>query len=397
MAPAAPIDQDAIGAVASEFGRSTTLPREAYVSEELFSWEAEHLFRRQWTCIGRTGDLVAPGQIRAVVLGDESIVLTRDADGALRAFANVCRHRGHQLLTPGDAVDARLIACPYHSWTYRLDGALRSAPTFGDWAEFDLSEWPLAAVRVADWHGWCFVDRSGEAPELDVQLGNLDEVVRGYEPGRLVTGARHEYEARANWKLLAENYQECYHCPTIHPEFCRISPWDSGIDIEPTGLWCGGTMSLQDGCETMSFDGRSHGVMLPNVPDEWRRQVLYIGVFPNMLLSPHPDYVMTHVLTPLAPDRTLIVCEWLFPPDAVERPEFDASYAVDLWDLTNRQDWTACEGVQRGATSPRFRAGPLGPWEGSLHQFLSMLADAYRGGPVRPPKVPEDGRVHESS
>ncbi|HEY3428784.1 MAG TPA: SRPBCC family protein, partial [Acidimicrobiia bacterium] len=324
----APFDQAALADVLAPFGKSRTLPARAYHSEELFEWEQEELFNRHWVCLGRTEDLLGPGQLRAIDQGNESVLLTRDREGVVRAFSNVCRHRGHPLLAVGEAVDARLIRCPYHSWSYRFDGGLRAAPTLTQSPDFDLSEWPLTVLRVGEWLGWLFLDVSGEAVPLPEVFGNVDQYLAPYEPERLVRAERHSYEVAANWKLIVENYHECYHCTSIHPELCQVTPPDSGKDIAPTGLWCGGTMILKDHARTMSLTGASDGVNFRSLRPGQEREVLYIGLFPNLLISPHPDYVLTHRLVPLAPGRTFIECDWLFPPEALERPGFASAYAV---------------------------------------------------------------------
>ena len=393
----APIDQDALADVLAPFGKSRTLPAWAYHSEELFEWEQEELFGRHWVCLGRTDDLVAPGQLRAIEQGNQSVLLTRDREGVVRAFSNVCRHRGHQLVEVGEAIDARLIRCPYHSWSYRFDGALRAAPTFAQLPDFDRTEWPLTALRIGEWLGWLFLDLSGEAAPLAEVFGNLDVYLGPYEPERLVRVERHSYEIASNWKLVVENYHECYHCTSIHPQLCQVTPPDSGKDIAPTGLWCGGTMILKEHAVTMSLTGASEGVNFRRLGPGQDREVLYIGLFPNLLISPHPDYVLTHRLVPLAPGHTFIECDWLFPPEALERPGFTPTYAVDFWDLTNREDWTACENVQRGTRNRGARPGPLSPWESTIYQFLHMLGQSYMGEPVSPPPMPESSRLLDPS
>jgi Rieske 2Fe-2S family protein len=389
----APFDQAALADVLAPFGKSRTLPARAYHSEELFEWEQKELFNRHWVCLGRTEDLLGPGQLRAIDQGNESVLLTRDREGVVRAFSNVCRHRGHPLLEVGEAVGARLIRCPYHSWSYRFDGGLRAAPTLTQSPDFDVTEWPLTVLRVGEWLGWLFLDMSGEALPLPEVFGNLDHYLAPYEPDRLVRVERHTYEIAANWKLVVENYHECYHCTSIHPELCQVTPPDSGKDIAPTGLWCGGTMILKDHARTMSLTGASDGVNFRSLRPGQEREVLYIGLFPNLLISPHPDYVLTHRITPLAPGRTFIECDWLFPPEAFERPGFAAAYAVDFWDITNREDWTACENVQRGTRNRGARPGPLSPWESTIYQFLHMLGQSYLGEPVSPPPMPESSRL----
>jgi glycine betaine catabolism A len=197
----------------------------------------------------------------------------------------------------------------------------------------------------------------------------------------------------ANWKIVVENYHECYHCPEIHPELCLVTPPRSGRALAATGMWMGGSMDLRDDAETMSLSGRSSGAPLRGLDADERRQVLYFALFPNLLLSLHPDYVMTHRIEPLAPDRTRIECHWLFPPEARQREDFDPSYAAEFWDLTNTQDWAACESVQRGASSRGYRQAPLSELEDEVWQFLALVARGYLEGrtPDRVPPVGNDG------
>ena len=343
------------------------------------SWEVEHIFTGSWLCLGRTDGLPGPGQASAMSAGRARLLLVRDGAGELRAFHNTCRHRGHELLPEGAVAAVRQLRCPYHSWTYGLDGSLRSAPSFTGTAGFDPGEYPLIPVQLAERHGWVFAKTAGDIEELEAHFGNLDELLDPYDPGRLIEAARHEYVVEANWKLLVENYHECYHCTSIHPALCKVSPPDSGVDLVPTGRWCGGPMELADHAETMSFDGKSHGLPLPGLDPQQLRKVLYVGLFPNLLISAHPDYVMTHRLTPLAADRTTVECIWLFPPEARSRPGFDPAYAVDFWDVTNREDWLACEGVQRGLSGGAYLPGPLSRRESTLHQFYAMVGSAYLG------------------
>ena len=383
------IDPTELDAVRASFGRSVTLPGAAYTSQDVFEFEKDRFLTRSWVCAGRIDGLVGAGQARAIELGEERILLMREEAGTLRAFYNTCRHRAHELLPVGeDPVDMRVLKCPYHAWTYSLDGQLKGAPTFTRSTDFDKAEFPLIEVPAATWGGFLFLDPSGQAGPLEIQLGNLSEVLAPWQLETLRPAARHDYEIAANWKLVVENYHECYHCSSIHPALCKVSPPDSGEDIEPTGLWCGGTMELMDHAETMSFDGVSHGVRIPGIDDELARQVYYMGLMPNLLISTHPDYVMTHRLVPLSPNRSFIECEWLFPPEAFELAGFDPAYAVDFWDVTNREDWAACEAVQRGIESRGYRQGPLSPWESTLYQFYQMVAAAYAGEPVTPPRVP---------
>jgi len=377
--PAAPVDPAALARSLQPFGESVMLPRAAYVDPAVFAWEQKHFFGSGWTCVGFSSQLAQPGDQRAEPAGDGSVLLTRDEDGTLHAFANTCRHRGHELMPCGASEQRNSIICPYHSWTYELSGGLRFAQGFKGRAGFDSSAWGLAELPVTEWHGLIFADGSGQAAPVADVLAALEEVVTPYEPERLVIAGRHTYDAAANWKILTENYQECYHCPAIHPEFCRVSPPKSGANYPAQNAWVGGWMDLRDGMDTMSLDGTSLGIPLRGLDARGLRTVIYVSIFPNVLLSLHPDYVMTHRLVPLAVDRTMIECTWAFAPEAVDRPGFDPGYAVELWDLTNRQDWAACESVQRGLSSPHARPGPLSPDEDAVYQFVTMVARGYLG------------------
>ncbi len=385
------LSREALERTVAPFGQNLTLPAEAYTDESVLDWERDNIFRSTWVCVGRLEELVGPGQIRAIDVAGEGVLLTLDAESELRAYSNVCRHRGHELAPVGDAIDARLIRCPYHAWTYRFDGSLRAASTFTQTPGFEMSEYPLIPIAAASYGGWVWVDLSGNAGDIADHFGNLAELIAPYETGRLRTAASHDYVVEANWKIIVENYNECYHCSSIHPELCEVTPPDSGVDHEPTGMWLGGTMDLKPHAVTMSLDGASKGVNFRGIDEGAARQVWYLTVTPNLLLSLHPDYVMTHRLTPLSTGQTHIECSWLFPPETFELEGFDPSYAVDFWDITNREDWTACEAVMRGVRNQGYRPGPLSSWEGTVYQFLTWMGHLYLGHGFVVPEVP----VHE--
>jgi Rieske 2Fe-2S family protein len=387
-ATASPFDPVDLEPALRPFGQSRMLPRDAYTSQRVFAFEQERFFTGSWTCVGREGDLEGTGAQRAVRVGRAGALLVRGADGRVRAFANTCRHRGHELLGVGERTTRRTVLCPYHAWTYDLDGGLRVAPGFRDHGYFRSAEHGLVELPLESWHGFLFVNGSGDAPPFASHVGALDELVAPYRPERLVPLVSHSYDLACNWKVVLENYHECYHCPLIHPELCQVSPPTSGDNFELDGAWVGGTMDLKDHAATMSLDGHSDGVPIPGLDGERLRTVAYLGLFPNLLLSLHPDYLMTHLVEPLGPALSHVVCTWYFPPEATERPGFDPSYAVDFWDRTNRQDWAACESVQRGMASPHFQPGPLAPAEDAVYHVVTMIARAYLG--ERPSALPRD-------
>jgi Rieske 2Fe-2S family protein len=390
--PTAPIPYADLEPSLRPFGQSHMLPRAAYVDPAVLRWEQQNFFGG-WMCVGRSADLVKVGSQSAVQVGSGSVLLIRGDDGQLRAFVNACRHRGHELLPCGVSTAKRSVVCPYHAWTYKLDGSMRNAPHMDEVEGFDPDQYGLQALPLHEWHGWVFVSTSGAAGSLEEHIGDLERIIAPYHPEDLVVAATHEYTIEANWKVIAENYQECYHCSMIHPELCAVSPPESGGNLNLQGDWVGGGMDLRDFAQTMSLDGLSHGENIDGLSSAELRTVMYVVVFPNLLISLHPDYVMTHRLVPLSPDRTYVECSWAFPGSATARPDFDPAYAVDFWDLTNRQDWAACESVQRGVSAPQWVPGPLAPDEDGVHHFVSRVAHAYAGRLDSTPIVTEDAEA----
>lgn len=363
------------------------LPAAAYTSVEVLDWELRHLFAGGWTCLGRVDDLLPssedgrPVSQRAVRVGEVSVLLVRH-DGVVRMFANTCRHRGHELLPDQGTSQRQSILCPYHAWAYDLNGALIGAKGFvhsgSERADgFDADAYSLVELPVRVWEGFVLghaLHRLNDpaVPDFERHLGDLARIVAPYSPGSLALADRHVYEVAANWKVISENYHECYHCPLIHPELCQVSPPDSGDNYDLPGCWVGGSMELREGMKTMSLTGEQASTPLPAAPPG---KVEYLHLLPNLLLSAHPDYVMVHRLVPLAPNKTWVECSWL-----VLSGSTGARGAVDFWDITNRQDWAACESVQRGLASPHFAPGPFAPNEDAVAQLVGIIGCAYRAG-----------------
>ena len=359
-----------------------TLPGRYYTSAEVFDLEGERIFRASWLCAGRAAQVAEPGDyVLAGVVG-ESVILLRDEAYAPRAFYNVCRHRGTRLCQETRGRLGRSIQCPYHAWTYALDGRLVGAPQMEGVEGFDPGDYPLHPVALDEWEGFLFLDLSRDREPLPEALAPLAERVRRFRLPGLRGWRAIEYDVRANWKLLFQNYSECLHCPVIHPALVQRSPWRSGENDLVEGPVLGGFMTLADGSESMTLSGRACGPAVGDLPQEDRRRVYYYSVFPNLLLSLHPDYVMFHTLWPEAPDRTRVVCEWLFHPDAFTGGH-DPEDAVRFWDATNREDWRICELSQQGVSSRAYVPGPYSPRE-SLpaawdREYLRRLGDPLPG------------------
>jgi glycine betaine catabolism A len=350
-----------------------TLPARYYTDPALFRRDLERFFFGMWVHAGRDEELAAPGSFVLRDLGGESVILVRDRAGDVRAFYNVCRHRGTRLCIESEGRFADRIQCPYHAWTYDLDGRLVAAPHMDDVPHFRREEWPLHRIATKVWDGHVFVNLAPEPAPFAVQLGPLIDKFQPWRMRELRRSARIEYDVRANWKLVIQNYSECLHCPNLHPALNRLSHYLSGENEPLQPGYMGGRMDLRPGVQTMSMDGTCPRAPLPGLDEADRRRVYYYAIFPNLLLTLHPDYMMTHTLWPLAADRTRIVCEWHFHPDELARPGFDARDVVEFWDMTNRQDWRVSELSQAGIGSRAYTPGPYSNREDLLYAFDKMI------------------------
>jgi Rieske 2Fe-2S family protein len=370
-------------------GLERTLSREYYLSPELFGREKERIFCREWFCVGREEELAAPGDYVVKEVAGESILIVRTREGRLAAHYNVCRHRGSQLVPEGCAGSfGGGIRCPYHSWTYTLEGELRTAPFLDPPPHsgkppsspalqvLPRRELSLHPVAVDTWGGFVFVhltpaEASERGQTLAAQLGAVPDRLRRYPIGELRVARRIVYQVQANWKVMLENYNECYHCGPVHPELCRLVPafkQRGGSDLD----WERG-IPHRDGAWTFTASGTTSRRPFDGLDDDERIRHKGELIYPNFLLSLSAEHVAAFLVFPHGPDRTTIVNEFLFHPSEMARPGFDPSDAVDFWDIVNRQDWAICESVQRGMTSRVFRTGyyaPMESWSLDIRRYV---------------------------
>jgi Rieske 2Fe-2S family protein len=359
---------------------ATTLPAAYYVDTEYFRREMEALFGRMWICAGRAEQVERPGQFFVREVLGESVIVTRAASGRVHAFYNVCRHRGTKLCTQHEGTFAGSIQCPYHAWTYDLEGRLVGAPHMEEVPHFQKADYPLHQVHADVWDGHVFLCLSSDPQPLLMQLDDLPGKFTPWRMGDLRLGHRIVYDVRANWKLLIQNYNECLHCPNLHPALNKLSHYLSGENEPLRATYMGGRMDLRPGVATLSMDGTCPRAFLPGLSEEDVRRVYYYAIFPNLLLSLHPDYMLVHTLWPVAPDRTINVCEWHFHPATLAGPDGGISDAVEFWDMTNRQDWHVCELSQAGISSRAYTPGPYSNREDLLYAFDRMIVTLHRGG-----------------
>jgi len=345
---------------------ASTLPGAYYTSPDVYAEEMRRVFGRSWLCVDRADRLEHPGDYVLASVAAQSVIVVRDAAGQVHALHNVCRHRGTRLCEASSGRLRETIQCPYHAWTYGLDGRLIGAPHMSGVPGFDRRDYPLHRAALVSGEGFLFLNLA-EAPEpFDRAFAPLLPYVARFRLAGLRTGRRIEYDVRANWKLLFLNYSECLHCPIIHPALAKLSPYQSGQNELTEGPFLGGFMTITREGGSMTMSGAPAGPPIAGLPEHDHRRVYYYTIFPNMLLSLHPDYVMFHTFRPEGPARTRVVCEWLFPPETLEPGRGNPDDAVEFWDMTNRQDWRICELSQEGVASPAYTPGPYSEREALL-------------------------------
>ena len=378
--------------MSSESKLEQTLPSSWYLQESVFALEREHIFMKEWFCVGREEQVPAVGDHLVVDAYGESVLIVRNQEKQLRAFYNVCRHRGASLcpladeeVSPeraslrGGVVNKEMITCPYHAWSYDLDGQLQQAPHMSEDMGFAIEDIQLYPVACKSWGGFIFINLSPEtAPDFDDLIRTSAEQFVRYPLAELRIGASIEYQVKANWKVLCENYNECYHCGPVHPELCQVVPafrqaggsglnWDKGIPHRE-GAW---TFTRSGTTSRRSFPGLSETEI-----DHHKGDLVY----PNLFLSLSSDHVAVFILKARGADSTSIDCHFLFEPFEMSKSDFDPSDAVDFWHLVNRQDWSICERVQQGMRARVHDMGmfsPMEDWNLDIRRYVSERIGDY--------------------
>jgi Rieske 2Fe-2S family protein len=349
---------------AETFGQgATTLPQRYFISPEVFAAEMEAIFSAHWVLVGHQSQIDRAGDFFVAEVAGESLIIARDREERVRGFYNVCRHRGTRLCEEQRG-HSTTIQCPYHAWTYALDGKLVGAPHMDAVPGFAKGDYSLHAVNLALWEGFIFVNLGDNPSPLEEVFAPLIGKFAHWNLPKLRSARRIEYDVRANWKLIFENYSECYHCPGVHPALQKLTPYDLAENDLCEGPFLGGYMPITKG-HSLTMSGNACARAVGDISADDHGRVFYYSIFPNMLLSIHPDYVMVHQLWPQASDRTLILCDWFFHREAAESaaPAYNPDDAIGFWDMTNKQDWHVCELSQQGIVSRAYQPGPYSPRE----------------------------------
>jgi Rieske 2Fe-2S family protein len=370
-----------------------TLPGSYYTDDNIFALEQQRVFEQMWFCAARSSDLPNPGSFRTVQVGRESVLISRNRSGGVRAFFNVCRHRGAKLCVDETGETKRAFQCMYHAWTYDLDGKLIAAPNLTKMPDIDRVDFGLVNISVREWLGYIWVCLADEPPSFEdgvmaavaERLGDL-EAIDHYDITNLEVGRRIVYDVKANWKLIIENFMECYHCATIHPELTEVLP--EFADGYAAQYFVGHGAEFGDEVKGFTIDGSEGLDRIPGVSDDQDRRYYAITVKPQVFINLVPDHVIFHRMYPLAADHTVVECDWLYLPGVVESGK-DVGRSVELFHRVNQQDFEACERCQPTMSSRIYRnGGVLVPSEhhiGLFHDWLQgQLGTAATDGSAGP-------------
>ncbi|SVC77983.1 uncharacterized protein METZ01_LOCUS330837, partial [marine metagenome] len=319
---------------------SFTLPQKYYIDSTILKMEIENIFSKSWLYCGRCDDVSEQGEYKIVEIGNESIIILRNIDGMINAFYNVCRHRGTRICTKEFGKFSNTIQCPYHGWTYDLKGNLHRAPNMEAVSDFIKEDYPLHSVNLIEWEGYIFINFSDESADFHLEYAPVIDLFSAWDMKYLKTIDTKYYHANCNWKLIIQNYSECYHCPLIHPSLSNMTPYTGGMNDMISGPFLGGYMEMN--VESITKDGKLCGPLLENSSDKNLSRVYYYTLFPNILLSIHPDYVMIHTVWPEGPETCSINCRWLFSKKVEGSTNYNPRNAINFWDKTNLEDWDIC-------------------------------------------------------
>ena len=366
-------------------GRS--LPRAFYNSADSFAADMDRIFLRSWLYAGHASRIPNEGDYFLLDVGNESLIIIRNREGAVNALVNVCRHRGSRVCTAPEGRSKSLV-CPYHQWVYSTDGRLLNARLMPP--DFPLGEYGLRRARVRVVEGLMFVCLLDSPPDFDDFAVAVTPRLRPHRLDTARVAGVESYRIRANWKLVVENSRECYHCGAGHPQYCRAVGFaaaigspdladenarlaagleDESIPFDGDRWYHYRRFPLRPGMLTESLDGRPVAPLMGDLAG-WHTGAFAVVTMPNLLLEACPDYVMTLRMVPVAPLETAAEITWLVRSDAREDVDYNRQRLTEFWRLTSEQDWKLCEDNQAGVSSRFYEPGPYGPDERGVAQFV---------------------------
>lgn len=374
-----------------------TIIPEAYTCETFYDIERERVWSNSWITVAITPQVQKPGDVRVVEVAGQSIIVTRNKQGDLRAFYNVCRHRGAQMLDADcNAVRGARIRCPYHSWAYDLNGncigtplfegsdipqEMRGAFSMGGVEQFRKEDYPLFPVHVASWGFLIFVNLAENPPPLHEQLGDLVERLAPYRLDEWVLVQDGEFIFKANYKLVGENFMEYYHLPWVHPELIKVSRMEDHYRWQGRGMYTG----MMTWPISAGEDGGWLGLPpMSGLEGQYLESARFVWLFPNASISVMPNHTFVMITRPSGPAYTVEETYILVHPESIERggdkADTEIDQLADFWTLVNNQDIDIVEKVQAGLSMKPYRGGRMCyHFEEPLHRFQNMIIDKMVG------------------
>jgi Rieske 2Fe-2S family protein len=375
---ASPLPREALELVLQPIEHARSLPGDAFTSDDVFAFERQKVLALGWVCLGHASDVAHPGSWMLAELGGDGVLVMRGEDLELRAFYNLCVHRGVPLVGDHAGRCAKLV-CRYHGWTYGTSGQLLEAPHTPP--GFVRAEHSLRPLRLSEWQGFVFATRMRTAPPLEAWMGEIPPWLAKNDLRLVKRGRSTRTEVSANWKVLVANFQESHHFTRVHPELERLTPTASAGTFLGEGAWLGGTMEIH--AETVSRSGSLSG--RPRLyPEADGRRVFDAMMFPTWLTSLQPDYFLSYRLEPLSAERTRVIADVYFHPAAKEDTFADV---LELWDTVNAQDRSICEAQQRGVASAGFLPGPYTTVDEGVHAFEQLVARQHVASLAKEPRT----------
>jgi phenylpropionate dioxygenase-like ring-hydroxylating dioxygenase large terminal subunit len=369
-----------------------------YTDKDIFKLEWQHIWKKYWLFVGTSAEIPKPGDYFTYTAQNDSIIIIRGNEGEVYARYNTCRHRG-SLICLEEKGNVPKLMCPYHQWVYDKDGTLLKARLMPD--DFDRAAHGLHSVHVQVVNGLIFISLAQDPPDFSKVKEGYTPLLKPFQIGNAKVAYKKRYELRTNWKLIAENFRECYHCGPAHPEYCnaviganlresaeevlaeRKVVWQNkglsvdNIDFENDSFHFAVRYPLRPGVQSYSLDGKSVAKPMGDHKD-FDAGVLGLVVYPNFWMDAVSDYMWTMRLTAVSPSKTIIDLTWLVDGEAVEGVDYTLERLTDFWRITGEQDWTLCENNFKGVESSRYQPGPYAPAEMDVVKFVDWYLGRLR-------------------
>ncbi len=375
----------------SEDAPNFALDQAYFTAPEWYRRDIDLVFKARWLFVDHSSRLQKAGDFVAYGLDRESVLIARGADGRINAFHNSCRHRGSRICSQSSG-NARAFMCPYHNWTYNLDGSLRAAPRM---VGIDKADYPAVPVWVEEWNGMIFINLSVDKPQtVSRYLAGMDLAKYALQRTKVVHDRT--YTVASNWKLAAETYNECYHCANTHPTLCSLidplkdlEAWDDANAGDDYAIFAADMRDaiIKPGVKTFSMDGALECTKPLGDTGDWHDAIAALSWYPQFGMFVYPDHAVTYSWKPISENQTLFRSTWLVHEDAQEGVHFDLARLIEFGDLTNEEDTVICENAQLGIQSAGYRPGPYHPvFEGPLRGFNKVYLNQVG-------RDPDAGRV----